>query len=116
MSSSSRRARRAHPAGTPKRLLRFSGYASDRVTVSNIGEMSIRITQIHTVPKRSSFFVNANDCDNRTLHAGDRCTIVIALLEAYGETMELRIADDADEEETIRVVAPTAAASPATPA
>jgi hypothetical protein len=102
-----------HLCVTPKRLLRFSGYASDHVTVSNIGETSIRITQIETIPKRSSFFVNASDCDNRTLQARDRCTIVIALLEPYGETMDLRIANDAGEEETIRVVAPTAAASPA---
>src|SRR4051794_24799235 len=46
-----------HLCVTPKRLLRFSAVASDRVTVSNIGETAIRIMQIVTVPERSSFFV-----------------------------------------------------------
>jgi hypothetical protein len=110
-----------HLCVTPK-TIRFHGATkSDRVTVSNPGTVAIGITQVAAVSGRSAtgFVVDASDCAGRTLQAGERCTIVVTLREASGETMHLLIANDvSDQADTIKVESPTAGrtASPASPA
>ena len=96
-----------HLCVTPKRL--GLGLATgDRLTVSNVGNAPIKITQIGTVPPRNGFTVDATDCENKRLQAGERCTISIAVRETRSETMYVLIANDTGEAETIRVEAPTA--------
>jgi hypothetical protein len=106
-----------HLCVTPKWIGFGLNTTSDRVTVSNVGGIPIRITKIGTIPERSGFVVNADDCKGKALGAGERCTISVTLREARGETMYLLIANDTGEPaDTIRVESPTAAASPARPA
>jgi hypothetical protein len=106
-----------HLCVTPKRINFCGATVNDRVIVSNVGGAPIRITRIGTIPQRSGFVVNADECEGKELGAGERCEISVTLREARGETMYLVIANDAgDPPDAIRVETPPATASPARPA
>ena len=105
-----------HLCVSPKRINFCGTTTSDRLTVSNVGDRPVRITQIGTVPERNGFAVNDLDCANRTLVAGEQCTIFVSVREAKGETMQLVIANDAgDPADAIRIESPTAVLPPSPP-
>src|ERR1043165_1851901 len=107
-----------HLCVTPKSI-NFSGATiSDWVTVSNAGDVPICITSIRPVQARG-FLMDVHDCANRTLDAGERCTIFIGVRDARAEVMHLEIRNSLGELDTVRVEAPPAngpTASPASPA
>jgi hypothetical protein len=107
-----------HLCVTPKSINFGGSSISDWVTVSNVGDVPICITQIRPVQARG-FLVDVHDCANRTLDAGERCTIFIGVRDAGGEVMNLEIRNSLGELDTVRVEAPPAndsTASPASPA
>lgn len=104
-----------HLCVSPKQL-NFCATATDQVTVSNAGDTPIRITQIGTVPDWSGYAVNADDCANRKLEGGDRCTIFVAIREAREETMHLIVYDDAGGRDEVRITASAPSPPPASPA
>jgi hypothetical protein len=94
-----------HLCVTPRRLGFSRGSGNDVVTVSNLGDTPICITQIGTISNqvRSGFIVDDGNCRSRQLQAGERCTISVALLDAKRETMYVLIANDAGEPDWLRL-------------
>jgi hypothetical protein len=94
-----------HLCVTPRRLGLGGASGSDTVTISNVGERPISITQIGTISNRdaSGFVVDAHRCSDRQLQPGERCTISVGLREAKRETMYLLIANSEEEPDWLRV-------------
>ncbi|HKS25764.1 MAG TPA: hypothetical protein VJZ76_23440 [Thermoanaerobaculia bacterium] len=92
-----------HLCLTPKRLTVIG--ANDHVTVSNVGDTPLRIRTIGVLPEQSGFSIDAADCANRQLGAGERCTIGIVVRETRSEPMYLLIDDDRGDYDIAEITA-----------
>ena len=88
-----------HLCITP-RWINFQSEGEETLTVSNPSAGEIAVTNIAFCSDRakSGFEVRTDECRDRILRPGERCTIKVALRERIGETMSLLVATDAADQ------------------
>jgi hypothetical protein len=100
--------RTRHLCISPKTIRFEGGVSCETVTVSNPSAGSIVVTGITATSdrKQSGLDVDDSGCANRWLEPGEQCAIVVRLRHRIGETMQLRVSQDAsDDVETTTVEA-----------